>query len=342
MQIDLTTAQKVELEARHKKERDGRIRDRIKAVLLFNESWTQIQIAQALRICPETVHDHLKDFMNDQKLKPENGGSESYLNQEQTVAIISHLEYKIYIKVSDICAYVQQLYGIKFTVSGMTKWLHKQGFSYKMPKGTPAKAKVEQQAAFIEYYEKLLNTLPKNEPVEFADGVHPTMATKITYGWIKKGTDKPIQTTASKTRINLFGSISLETMNMTVGAYETIDSVAIGQHFQKLRQKYPKASRIHLILDQGSYNTSKQTKESAKNQGIILHYLPVYSPNLNPIERLWKIMNEYTRNNRYFQTATEFKTVIMNFFEVTWDKIAFSMIDRINDNFQMLKQASSG
>ena len=341
MQINLTPAQKTALETQHKQERDRRIADRIKAVLLCNESWSQIQIAQALRIHPETVHDHLKDFINDQKLKPENGGSESHLNQEQTAKVIQHLEYQTYMKVSDICAYVQQSYGIKFTVSGMTKWLHKQGFSYKKPKGTPAKADLQKQAVFIEYYEKLLNTIPENEPVEFADGVHPTMATKITYGWIKKGTDKLIQTTASKTRMNLFGSINLETMNITIDSYETIDSSAIDQHFQKLRQKYAKASKIHLILDQGSYNTSKQTKESAKKYGVILHHLPPYSPNLNPIERLWKIMNEYTRNNKYFQTTAEFKKSIMDFFKITWDKIAFSMIDRINDNFQILKQASS-
>jgi transposase len=26
-------------------------------------------------------------------------------------------------------------------------------------------------------------------------------------------------------------------------------------------------------------------------------------PNLNPIERLWKVMNEHVRNNKYFATA---------------------------------------
>jgi hypothetical protein len=56
------------------------------------------------------------------------------------------------------------------------------------------------------YYETLLNTLPEDESIEFGDGVHSTMATKITWGWIRKGTDKPIDTTASRTRINLLGS----------------------------------------------------------------------------------------------------------------------------------------
>jgi hypothetical protein len=35
MQITLTTTQKEVLEAQHKKERDGRIRDHIKVILLF-------------------------------------------------------------------------------------------------------------------------------------------------------------------------------------------------------------------------------------------------------------------------------------------------------------------
>ena len=62
------------------------------------------------------------------------------------------------------------------------------------------------------------------------------------------------------------GSIDLETMAVTFGSYETIDSVVMEEHFQKLREKYPKAPKIHLILDQGSYNTSKATKQAALNR----------------------------------------------------------------------------
>lgn len=341
MKIELTKTEKEELERQHKGERDGRIRDRIKAVLLFAEGWKQVDIAQALRIRPETEQDHLNDYRQSKKLKPENGGSESSLPPKQTSELIMHLEGETYMKVCDICAYVEKKYDVDFTVSGMTQWLHRQGFSYKKPKGTPAKADPQKQAEFIAYYENLLNTLPEDEPVEFGDGVHPTMATKITYGWIRTGTDKPISTTASRTRINLMGSINLETMDVTIGSYETIDSKAMEQHFKKLREKYPNSPKIHLILDQGSYNTSAETKEASERNGIVLHYLPTYSPNLNPSERLWKLMNERVRNNRFFHSAKEFRKAISHFFEITWPQIALSMVDRINDNFQTLKQVSS-
>ncbi len=74
MQIELSNQEKQDLEVQHKRERDRRVADRIKAVLLFVEGWSQAQIAQALRIRVETVHDHLEDYKNSKKLKPENGG----------------------------------------------------------------------------------------------------------------------------------------------------------------------------------------------------------------------------------------------------------------------------
>ncbi|MEB3701536.1 IS630 family transposase domain protein [Candidatus Bealeia paramacronuclearis] len=74
MRIELAHKEKQDLEFQHSKERDRRVADRIKAVLLNAEGWTQKQIAQALRIRYETVQDHLNDYKNSRKLKPENGG----------------------------------------------------------------------------------------------------------------------------------------------------------------------------------------------------------------------------------------------------------------------------
>ena len=75
----------------------------------------------------------------------------------------------------------------------------------------------------------------------------------------------------------------------------------------------------------------------ANKYNIIFHYLPPYSPNLNPIERLWKIMNEFCRNNICFNQAKKFRETIMNFFIITWPKITDVMKKRINDKFQTIK-----
>ena len=70
---------------------------------------------------------------------------------------------------------------------------------------------------------------------------------------------------------------------------------------------------------------------------LIMHSLPPYSPNLNPIERVWKVANERIRNNVVFKTCSEFKNKIHEFFNLTWDKISSELRGRINDNFQKLK-----
>lgn len=343
MEIDLTSEQKDALEKQHKMERDKRVADRIKAVLLTAEGWTQIQISQALRLRAETIHNHLLDYIKEEKLKPTNAGSQTKLSSVQTCELIRHLETNTYLKVLHICGYVQKTYRIFYTLNGMTKWLHAHGFSYKKPKGTLLKANAQKQAEFIAYYEKLMKQTPGNEPILFGDGVHPTMATKVSYGWIKKGkeNDKLIPTTASRTRLNFMGSLNLETMNLTIGRYKTLNSEAMEEHFKALREKYPQAPMIHLILDRGPYNRSQKTQEAAKRYGIHIHYLPPYSPNLNPIERVWKVMNEYVRNNHFFESVDEFKKEVMNFFHHTWKGISLKMIHRINDNFQTIKQTSS-
>jgi transposase len=223
----------------------------------------------------------------------------------------------------------------------MTHWLQRQGFSYKQPKGTSAKADAAKQAIFISAYQKLMNATPEEEPILFGDGVHPMMATKLSYGWIRKGQDKCLPTTASRTRVNLFGALDLATMSADTTSHKTIDSKAMGEHFSALRAHYPNAPKLHIILDQGPYNTSKKTQEAAEKHGIVLHFLPPYSPNLNPIERLWKIMNEHVRNNRFFKFAAEFRAAIHAFFATTWPQIAGSMVDRVNDNFQTFKPGTS-
>ncbi|MCQ8806213.1 transposase, partial [Escherichia coli] len=66
----------------------------------------------------------------------------------------------------------------------------------------------------------------------------------------------------------------------------------------------------HVILDGAGYHRSQLVKDWAEVVNIRLHYLPPYSPNLNPIERMWKLMMELGRNNRYFSGSREFREAV--------------------------------
>lgn len=337
----LSQEMKKELERSHRYERDGRVRDRIKAVLLKSEGWSDDQIAQALRIHEETVYEHLSEWLAQGKLKPENGGSESKLDETQTKLLRAHLDQVLFSRVIDICGYVESRFAVHYTVSGMTKWLKQHGFSYKYLKAVPAKADVQAQEEFIEKYLILCAEKPVEEPLVFMDSVHPTMGTKVSRAWLRKGVDKPIAQTASRTRVNVMGAIELGEMGVVSHCPEYVNAETTVAFFGQLKAAYPHAPKIHIVLDQSGYHRSQLVKDAAWGMGIVLHYLPAYSPNLNPIERLWKVMNERVRNNVFFESAKAFRLAITDFFEHTVSTIVPLLRQRINDDFQTIKTVPS-
>ncbi len=74
MEKFLTDLERTKLKERHKKERDRRICDRIKAVLMHDKGWTYKEIAEALLLSDEAIRIHIHEFNLSRKLKPENGG----------------------------------------------------------------------------------------------------------------------------------------------------------------------------------------------------------------------------------------------------------------------------
>ena len=101
---------------------------------------------------------------------------------------------------------------------------------------------------------------------------------------------------------------------------ETIDSRATISLFKKLRRAYRFSREINLFVDNASYRHSEAVPDylesiSREKRGrIVLHFLPTYSPNLNLIERLWKLMKKKILCNRWYETFAEFTRAVQKFF----------------------------
>jgi len=338
----LTPNIRADLIIRHRKERDGRIKDRIKAVLHYDKGWTYARIAEALLLSEEAVRKHVEDYTNEEKLCPENGGSEPKLNNEQTEEISAHLELTTYTTVKEIAAYVEKKYGIKYSISGMTNWLKSQRFSYHKPAVVPAKADKVQQQQWVENYNKLQESLPEEDHILFYDGVHPSHAVRPVRGWIKQGVRKELPTNAGQKRMNILGALNLESMKMFNRDYATIDATSTTDFFNYLQQQIPKGT-INLVSDRARYNKCKEVDEYLRtNPRINIIYLPPYSPNLNAIEPCWKIMHEYVTNNKYYATFAAFKAAVIGFFEKIFPANSANWVDRLTDNFRIMHSPLNG
>ncbi|WP_341753549.1 transposase [Candidatus Tisiphia endosymbiont of Dioctria rufipes] len=65
------------------------------------------------------------------------------------------------------------------------------------------------------------------------------------------------------------------------------------------------------------------------------YILPPYSPNLNPIERLWKLMHRIVTNNKFYHNFAQFSEAIDRFFG-NIDKYKGNLLTLITDQFQTI------
>ena len=133
------------------------------------------------------------------------------------------------------------------------------------------------------------------------------------------------------------GALNLECMSFFYQDFETINSQATIKFFKKLEEGYPNARKIHWILDNAGYFTRDEVTKYLETSRIKVHYLPPRCPNLNPIERLWKIMHEYVSNNKVYGKFKDFKAALFGFFDTTLAKITEILVSRIMDNFHLIK-----
>jgi transposase len=333
----LTSDQKRNLETILRKAKDVTERNRLCVILGHDEGHSIEELAEILRLSHSTVCNYLKDYDSDEKTKNDpQGGSNTKLTQEQSRSLLDHLIENTYLKVKSICAYVKKTYNITYSRSGMTTWLREHGFVFKCPKKVPGKLDPQLQEAFVKEYEQLKTALKPDEEVYFIDAVHPEHQSQAVCGWIKKGVQKTLQTTGKQLRLHLAGALNLSGMKIFTHEYETVDADAMIDFFKKL-ENFSEATILHVILDNAKANKNKKLEEFLQTSKIKLHYLPPYSPNLNPIERLWKIMREIKLYNQYYESSTAFFESIRSFFKEDIPKMAQSLVSRINDNFQVIK-----
>jgi transposase len=268
----LTDRERVTLRAQHKQERDKRVADRIKAVLLYDEGWSSQQIGKALLITDQAVRNHIEDYKGSKKLTPESGGSEEKLSKEQSLKLETHLLGHTYLYVKDIIAYTQVTFGICYTVPGMRTWLQRHRFSYKKPAVVPGKANKKQQQKWLADYEELRQGLSENETICFIDGVHPTHNVQPAYGWIKKGIRKEISANTGRSRLNLSGAIDVISHHVVIQEDQTLNAESTIRFFQKIEESYPCKQNVHVFCDNAPYYRNKAVRQYLGTSKIMLHF----------------------------------------------------------------------
>lgn len=316
----LSEEQVTQLKSAHKQTREKRLADRIKAVLMVHGGFTYDQIRQALLLDEITVRRYVKQFQ--QKgvaglLEYRYAGGKTRLTVEQEDELTIYLRDNTKRTAKEVVDHIQKTYGVLFSVIGITKLLHRLGFTYKKPKIVPGKVDAGKQEAFLKTYQETKEKLGPNDRVYFLDATHPQHNTKPSYGWILKGKqhDTVVKTTSGRKRLNLNGAFAVAEKTAIVLEEKTINAEATISLLEAIKEKQKKG-KVYVILDNAKHHHALLVRRwRLHHKRFIFLFLPAYSPNLNLIERLWRFFHQKVTWNRYFETFEEFKNMTLAFFK---------------------------
>jgi transposase len=334
MQDFLTPEQRSELLHELKVEDQAKYSDRIKVILLLDEGKRYKDIADFLFLDEGTIRNYRKRYVEGGILglvTDTYSGKRCHLTDKQKDQLSNYLQSKICMDSKEIVAYIQKNFVVTYSMSGVTALLHGLGFTYKKAKPIPGKANKEAQELFIIEYGRL----KEEGKIYFSDSTHPMHNPVISYGWIKKGEDFEILTNSGRHRLNINGAVDIENLDIITRTCDRVNSDSICDLLKAIRAKNTAGEVITLIMDNASYNRSDIVKEQAKELGINLAYLPPYSPNLNPIERLWKFFKRKVLYNKYYEARADFKNACLNFFR-SIRKYRSELATLLTDNFEVL------
>ena len=335
----LTSEEIGSLRALHRRCKDRHLADRIKAVVLLGTGWTVVDTAEALLLDEDTVRSYRQAYQQggtDLLLTVRYQGSDPKLSPDQLRALDQHLSATTYLRAQDVVAYVKETFGVVYTVAGMTDLLKRRDDVYQKPVLTPGRhPEAAVQEAFVEDYQKLKETKGKDDPIYFMDGVHPRHNPVAAYGWIKRGTDKTLESNTGRNRVNINGAVDVARLEVVVEFGEAVNAQSTIALLRRLEARHPKAQVIYVYCDNARYYRSRLVQAYLAGSKIKLIFLPAYCPNLNLIERLWKYFSKQVLYLRYYEHFAEFKAACQGFFEGL-DEHVTALRSLLTENFQVI------
>jgi transposase len=336
--FELSSQELSSLRIAHRRTKEKRLADRIKAIYLLGKGRTLSDVSEVLMLDEDTLRRYVNKYQSGGVkllLTDDFQGNEGRLTDLELKILDDHLMEVTYRTVKEIIAYVEEEFGEKYTVSGMTKLLHRLSYSYKKPKRVPGKADEQLQRSFIRKYREIKREMNLNDSIYFMDGVHPHHNPLAMYGWIKKGTEKELRTNTRYQRLNINGAINIKNLQLVTRFEGSLTEEATLDFLEDLR-KAQRIGNIYLICDRARYYETDRVKAYAKSMAIKMIYLPPYSPNLNVIERLWQYFQKKVLYNHYYPTFEEFKQACKVFF-ADLRPYRNELSSLLTDNFQIIR-----
>ena len=315
------------------KEKDIKIKLRLSSLnLIANYDMDVKKVSFALGIPVKTLYVWIaiwnKEGYEGIRGKSPSPGRPSRLSEEDKEKLKGYLkEEKPYWTTKEAIHLVKERFGIELKESRIREIL-RDGFKMNLSKPYPNDYRRPENAKDI-LRESLKNVMEllKENGLKKED---------IAIGFLDETSP---QTTANTVRVWSFGKarITKNTTKMksnTIGFYaikgkSVLDSlvssraVDISKFLEKIKFTNQKYKAIIAVLDNFPSHKSNEVREKAREYGIYPLFLPSYSPDLNPIEFIWKSIKRII-SLKFIENVEELRSLIGDNFMVFTQNLSYA------------------
>ena len=301
---------------RSEKKGDLRTMKRVMTIIMFSEEITPSKISDVLGVSKESIRlwvcAYLLKGIEGLKAKKNNGRKAKLTRSQRRELdkIIREGPAKAGFpggcwRSPMIQKLIYERFGVFYSVHYISQLLRNMGFSYQKARFISDHLDTEKRKEWLEKsWPEIIKLAEEKEAyILFGDEASFPQWGSVTYTWAKKGQQPVVKTSGIRKGYKVFGLIEFYTGRFFFKAQEgRLNSEAYAAFLEEVISR----TQNHLILiqDGARYHTSKAMKEffEGHSNRISVYQLPSYSPDYNPIERLWKKIKEKEIHLTYFET----------------------------------------
>jgi len=317
---------------------DVRVVKRSSALLAVAHGQTVQAICDALRVHPESIRRWVNAFLltklNSLQYK-KSPGRPAKLTKSQRTTLAQMIEAgpeKAGFsggcwRTPLIQHLILETFGVLYSVHYLSELLKNMGFSYQKARFVSGHLDPDQRTAWRErtWPEVLRLARHHNAAILFGDEASFPQWGTLTYTWARRGVQPTVPTSGKRKGYKIFGLIDYVTGRLFSKAHEgRFNSARYAAFLREVL--FQTTQHLILIQDGARYHTSKAMREffAQHSHRITVYTLPAYSPDYNPIEKLWKKIKQTHTHLQYFPTFDALKDKVaeaLTFFTNTPEEV---------------------
>jgi transposase len=264
------------------------------------------------------------------------GGRPAKLSNVQLEELKQKLQSRNYWTAKEARQLIKDEYGQNYHPVSVSRILHSLGMRYGKPYPRDYRRPDDAEAKLKNNFDDALRKLDDIEAQEPTEPQHSLGNQEgVVVGFLDECSP---QTCANSVRVYSFGKATIvkDTQKYranTIGFYapygvsiaEFMDNSrkeSVCSFLEDVRKSNPKA-KIMLILDNFPSHKACVTRQKADELGISLTFLPPHSPDLNPIEQLWRCLKREV-SMAFYRSESEFLLIIQKAFSQLSRRISFA------------------